>query len=68
MCMCVGLRERLRVRDGARACTHEAAHVYVHVGVWVCVRACVGAHACASSRTPGCSYVRACICMHELPY
>ena len=42
--MCVGLRERLHVhvRVGARACTHEAAHVYV----CVCARARVGANAC----------------------
>ena len=52
--MYVGLRERLhvRVRVGARACTREAARACVCV--WVCARA----RLC----------VRACICMHDLPY
>ena len=47
------------MRVGARACTREAAHVFV----------CVGAHACAGSRTRGCACVRVYhICIHDLPY
>ena len=41
--MCVGLRERLHVRVGARACTREAAHVCV------CARARVWAKTAVSS-------------------
>ena len=54
--MCVGLRERLRVRVGARECTREAAHVSVGVG------------ACAGSRRCACVHVFACMIYHTHLY